>query len=123
MQFTDYQAFRVALQWLIEGDELTDTFSVNVLDLMIGLGEARVYRGDAMTPGLRASTMVQPLSVAVTANAAALPADLLEVKELYFSGERPLEIISLDRLRVLESDGSGGNDARFAAQDGDTLRF
>jgi hypothetical protein len=115
--FADYPAFRVALQWLIEGDELTDTFSTDVLDLIVGLGEARVYRD------LRASTMLADLSATVTANAATLPAGLLELKEVWFSGARPLEIIPLDRLRTLEADGTSTGDARFCAQDGDTLRF
>lgn len=124
MNFTDYNAFRVKLQWLIEGDELTDTFSVDVLDAIVGLGEERIFHGDSMTPGLRASTMQTALSATVTANAAALPADLLELKEVYFSGKPPLDIIPLDRLRALEADGAlTGADARFCAQDGDTLRF
>jgi hypothetical protein len=117
MTFADYPAFRVALQWLIEGDELTDTFSTDVLDLIVGLGEQRVYRD------LRASTMLADLSVAVSANAATLPAGLLALKEVRFSGERPLEILPLDRLRTLEADGTSTGDARFCAQDGDTLRF
>jgi hypothetical protein len=124
MIFADYNAFRADVQRLIEGDDVTGTFSANTLDLLIGLGEARVHHGDAMTPGLRASTMVAPLSLTVTANAADLPADLLELKELYFSGKPPLDIIPLDRLRALEADGSNsGADTRYAAQDGDTLRF
>lgn len=124
MQFADYNAFRVGVSWMLEGDELGPTFSVNTLDLIIGLGEARVYHGDGMTAGLRASTMQEPLSVAVASNAAALPADLLELKEVYFSGKPPLEIIPLDRLRALEADGvSSGADTRYCAQDGDTLRF
>ncbi len=118
MTFADYNAFRVSVQWLIEGDELTDTFSTNVLDLIIGLAEDRVYRD------LRASTMVTALSVAVSSNSADLPSNLLELKEVYFSGKRPLDIIPLDRLRTLEADGStGGSDAIYCAQDGDALRF
>jgi hypothetical protein len=124
MQFASYDAFRNSLFWLIEGDELTDTFSVNVLDLIIGLGEERVYHGDKLTPGLRASCMVADLSATVTDNAATLPADLLELKEVYFDGKKPLEIIPLDRLRALEADGSNtGADTLYCAQDGDTLRF
>ena len=125
MQFTNYEAFRVAVQHLFEGDDTaSNTFSVNTLDLIIGLGEERAYHGDGQTPGLRASTMLADLSVAVASNAADLPADLLELKEVYFSGERPLDIIPLDRLRALEADGSGtGATTRVAAQDGDTLRF
>lgn len=122
MQFASYNAFRVSLQWLIEGDELTDTFSVNVLDLIIGLGEARVYQGDALTPGLRASTMLSTATLPITANVATLPAALLELKEVYFDGEKPVEIVPLERLREYLKIGGGGL-TRYAAQDGDTLLF
>lgn len=118
MQFANYNAFRVACQKLIEGDDTTGTFNLNTLDLMIGLGEARVYRD------LRATTMQKPLSVAVTDNAAALPADLLELNEVYFADKRPLEVVTLDRLRTLEAIGmSNGAQTVVCAQDGDTLRF
>ena len=124
MQFADYNAYRVAVGNLIEGDDTGGTFSVNTLDLLIGLGEARVVHGDAQTPGLRASTMVTPLSATVTSNAATLPADLLELKEVRFSGKKPLDIIPLDRLRAYEAGASStGADVQFCAQDGDTLRF
>lgn len=124
MQFASYSAFRTSLYTLIEGEELGETFSVNTLDLMIGLGEGRVYHGDAMTPGLRASTMQEPLSVVIASNAATLPADLLELKEVRFSGEKPLEIVPLDRLRRLGEDyASAGSAVRYCAQDGDTLVF
>lgn len=124
MVFEDYIAFRADIQRLIEGDDVTGTFSVNTLDLLIGLGEARVIHGDSQTAGLRASTMLKDLSVAVAGNAATLPADLLELKEVWFSGERPLEIVPLDKLRALEADGSTtSGTVRYAAQDGDTLRF
>jgi hypothetical protein len=124
MQFSDYGAFRNSLFWLIEGEELTNTFSVSTLDLIIGLGEERVYHGDAQTSGLRASCMVADYSATVTDNAADLPADLLELKEVWFDGKPPLEIIPLDRLRALEADGTNtGADTLYCAQDGDTLRF
>lgn len=118
MQFTDYNAFRVACQKLIEGDDTQGTFSVNTLDLMIGMAESRVYRE------LRATTMLKPLSVAVTDNAAALPADLIGLKEVYFSGQIPVEVVTLDRLRALENIGMPtGANSYVCAQDGDTLRF
>lgn len=123
MQFANYNAFRVAVQHLFEGDDTaSNTFSVNTLDTLIGLGEARVYRGDSITPGLRASTMLKPLSVAVADNAAALPADLLELNEVYFSGQQPLEIVPLDRLRRLLYATTSGT-VNYAAQDGDSLTF
>jgi hypothetical protein len=125
MQFSNYDAFRVALQTLIEGDDSTgDTFNTSTLDLMVGLGEGRVYHGDAQTPALRSSAMVEAMSATVTANAAPLPADLLELKEVYFSGKAPVEVVPLDRLRKLESAGvRTGATTVYCAQDGDTLRF
>jgi len=125
MQFANYNAFRVAVQHLFESDDTAgNTFSVNTLDLIIGLGEERVYHGDAQTPGLRASTMQLPLSESVASNAADLPSDLLELKEARFSGERPLEVVPLDKLRTLEADASMSNGViRYCAQDGETLRF
>lgn len=124
MIFANYAAFRTALLSLLEGDDIAEsTFSTATADLLIGLGESRVYNGDPSVPPLRASCMVASLSVVIASNAAALPADLLELKELYFSGDRPLEIIPLDRLRAKEADHSGASDALYAAQDGDTLRF
>jgi hypothetical protein len=124
MNFADYNAFRQAVQQLIEGDDAATTnFSMDTLDLIIGLGESRVYQGDEKTPGLRASSMVAALSQTVTSNACALPSDLLELKEVYFSGHAPLEIIPLHELRKYEADGQDGSISRYAAQDGDTLRF
>lgn len=117
MQFTNYPDFRIKALKLIDGDDVGTSFSVESLDLMIGMAESRVYRD------LRASTMLEPLSQAVTANVASLPSDLIELKEAYFSGERPLEIVPLDRLRRLVEESVGAGVARYAAQDGDTLMF
>ena len=114
MQFASYSAFRTSVEKLIEGDDIGDTFDVSTLDLIIGLAEQRVYRD------LRASTMIKPLSAVVTANAAPLPADLLELREVYFDGQPPVEVVPLDRLRRLTP---GGGPARYCAQDGDILRF
>lgn len=123
MNFSDYNAFRVTFQHLFEHDDsVSNTFSTHTMDTIIGLGEARVFNGDNSTSGLRASSMIEDYSAAVTNNASPLPSDLLELKEVRFSGERPLEILPLDRLRYMEAIGGSG-DSRFCAQDGDTLRF
>lgn len=126
MAFTNYNDFRVGVQTLIEGDDTAgSTFSVNTLDMFISLGEARVHDGDNATPGLRASTMVDLLSQTVAANAAPLPEDLLELRDPEFSGEPPLDIVSLDQLKrhIANDFNPSSAAARFAAQDGDSLRF
>lgn len=116
--FASYTAFRVAVQQLIEGDDLgNSTFSVATLDLIIGLGESRVYRD------LRVTTMLSALSAAITSNSAALPSDLIELSEVYFAGKAPLEIIALELLRKYEADGTATTNTLYAAQDGDNMRF
>jgi hypothetical protein len=123
MAFSNYQDFRTGVQILIEGDDLSNNFSVNTLDMIINLAEARVVHGDNMSPGLRASSMLVPLSQAVTSNSAALPADLLELKEVRFAGRPALDIVPLDRLHDLIYPQTGGGNSAYAAQDGDTLTF
>lgn len=113
MQFANYEAFRANVGFLIDGDDISADFSTQTFDLIISMAESRVYRD------LRASSMVAPLSVAITNNAAPLPADLIELKEVWLDSSRPLELVTLDRLRRL----SGGGTTTYAAQDGDTLVF
>lgn len=121
MNFANYNAYRVAVQQLIEGEDFQDdTFSLDTLDLIIGLGESKVYSGDEVVAGLRASTMVTDLSIA---SPYTLPADLLELKEVYFSGEPPVEIVPLDKLRKLVASGAQASLPRYAAQSGDKLVF
>lgn len=125
MAFADYTAFRNRVISLLAGDEpgANGSVSAATVDAMIEMGEARVYAGDDGDEGLRASCMEEPLSLAVTANAVTLPADLLQIKEVYFSGEGTLERIPLDRLRTMEETGVSYGKPRYYAQDGDTLRF
>lgn len=125
MPFTNYTDFRNRVIALLAGDEPGANSSVSsaTVDAMIEMGEARVYAGDDNDEGLRASCMEEPLNLAVASNAVTLPADLLQVKEVYFSGYGPLERIPLDRLRMLEQEGVSGGVPRYYAQDGDTLRF
>jgi hypothetical protein len=117
MNFPNYNAFRVHIQHLIEGDDTSQgTFSTSTLDIIIGLAEQRIYRD------LRSSVMVKAYSQTIASNAAALPADMLELKEVYFAGYRPLDVIPLDTMRTHEAIGGGGN-PRTCAQDGETIRF
>lgn len=119
MAYSTYSQWRVALQQMLSGEDDVSAglFSVDVLDAIVVLSEARVNRD------LRSSTMLSSLSQAVTSNVASLPADCLEIKELYFSGDAPLEIIQLDEIRRLISYGVSPTTTAYAAQDGDTLVF
>jgi hypothetical protein len=117
MQFANYNAFRTTVEKLIEGDDIGDTFDVSTLDTIIGLAEQRVYRD------LRASTMVSALSETVTDNVAPLPDDLIELRQVYFAGKAPVEVVPLDRLRRLAETAYPGGTPRYCAQDGDTLTF
>lgn len=124
MAFTNYNDFRVAVQTLIEGDDTAgSTFSVNTLDTLIAVAEARVIDGDNLTSGLRASSMIVPLSEAVTANAAALPDDLVQLHEVRLAGKPPMDVVPLDRVNRLRNEGFGNGNPQYAAQDGDTLTF
>lgn len=118
MPYATYDAFRVGVNNLIEGDDCVgSTFSVATLDLIIEMAEARVHRD------LRASSMIADLSETVTSNAADLPADLLELQQVYFSGKKPLEIRSLEAVQERIQTAAGSGDAIYAAQRGDTLIF
>lgn len=118
MNFASYADYRVSFIQLADGDDTSDAaFSVSTADLMIALGESRVCRD------LRASSMVMPLSIAPVAGVYSLPADLIELKEIYFSGKPPIEIVPLDKLRKLIASGTSPGQVCYAAQDGDALVF
>lgn len=115
MSFSTYEAFRVAVQQLIDSEASTEaTFDTNILDTMILLSEDRVYLGDATVPPLRASSMIQPLSITATNGIAPLPADLIELHSVGTSDDDKLEIIPL-------ADIGRYRGQYHCAQDGDTL--
>lgn len=116
MQFTNYSDFRTAVLRMIDGDDVSTSFSTDTLDLLIAMGEQRLYRE------VRSSTQDAALSVVVASNAAALPTDCLQLKQVYFDAKYPIEIIALDRLRELIGWAGGGN-ATYAALEGDSLIF
>lgn len=75
MNFASYADFRSRVQFLLDGDDISESdLSVPVLDTIIGAGEIRVYRD------IRSSTQDAGLSITATNNSAPLPADYLELK-------------------------------------------
>lgn len=60
---------------MLDGDDIsTSDLSVDVLDLIIGAGEQRIYRD------LRSSTQDTALSLTITSNVATLPSDFIELR-------------------------------------------
>lgn len=81
MNFTNYADFRAKFQTMFDGDDISQSdISGNVLDLIIGAGEVRIYRE------VRSSTQETALSVTCTNNLAPLPADFLELKGSLYLG-------------------------------------
>ena len=118
MAFTSYAQLRTRAMQLIDGDDVSQaSFSVDTANIFISFGENRVYRD------LRASTMVIDLSLAPVSTVYTLPSRVVELKELYFSGKPPLEIIPLDKMRKLIAEGTTPGDTIYAAQNGDRLVF
>ena len=75
MNFSNYAAFRNSVQVMLDGDDIsTSDLSVDVLDLIIGAGEQRIYRD------VRSSTQDTALSLTVSGNLAVLPTDFLELR-------------------------------------------
>lgn len=122
MQFANYAEFRTAVLKMIDGDDVSTTFSIATLDLLIALGESRVYNGIPGRSGLRASTMQQPLTGSVASNAVTLPARCLALEIVWFDPSKPLEAVTENELRDKAKWNNGG-DVRQYAQSGETLIF
>lgn len=117
MAFANYTAFRTAVLKLIDGDNVNSrSIDQDTLDLLIQLGEARVYRE------LRCSAMEAPLSVTVAGGEAAIPDDLIELKIAWFDPVKPLEIVSEQDLRTRMRTWQG-SPVRQVAQAGESLIF
>lgn len=75
MNFSNYADFRTKVQVMLDGDDISASdLSTNVLDLIIGSGEQRLYRD------MRSSTQDTALSLSITNNVATLPSDFLELR-------------------------------------------
>ena len=89
MFFANYAAFRDSFQQMFDGDDIsTSDISGNILDLIIGLGEQRIYRD------VRSSTQDVAFSVPVASNKAPLPADFLEMRGSIYVGNKPVSTYS-----------------------------
>lgn len=84
MQFANYADFRDKFQMMFDGDDIsTSDISGDILDLIIGHGEQRIYRD------CRSSTQDVPFSVATVSNQAPLPTDFLEMRGSIYVGNKP----------------------------------
>lgn len=122
MQFANYPEFRIAVQRMIDGDDVGTTFSLDTVDMLVALGESRVYHGTPITPGLRASSMQAALTGTVSSNAVSLPSDCLSLEIVWFDPEKPLNVTTESDLRAKSRWNSGG-DVREYAQSGEALIF
>ncbi len=117
MQFSNYADFRTQVHKLIDGDDVSQSdLSADTLDLIISMGEQRLYRE------VRSSAQDASLSLTITANAATLPSDLLELRNVYIAGYAPIEIVPYETFLQYATTGAQGV-AIYAAQIGDTLQF
>lgn len=122
MQFANYPEFRLAVLKMIDGDDVSTSFSLETLDLLIGLGETRAYHGVPGIEGLRASSMQAALTGSVASNAVALPTDCLALEIVWFDPAKPLEAVAENELRDKARWNHGG-DVRQYAQAGESLIF
>lgn len=119
MQFNNYAAFRTAVLQVIDGDDISQSsISAAILDLIIGAGERRLYRD------VRSSTQDVALSLTVAADGtAALPADCIELKSVYFATFPALTYAPYETLQTLIQLGANSAPARRYTLQGDTLIF
>lgn len=122
MQFANYPEFRIAVLKMIDGDDVGTSFSLQTLDLLIALGETRVYQGIPGKTGLRASSMQAALTGSTASNAVPLPTDCLALEIVWFDPDKPLEAVSEGEIRQ-KAQWNHGGDVRQYAQAGDTLIF
>lgn len=119
MNFANYAAFRTAVLQIIDGDDISQSsISAVILDLIIGAGERRLYRD------VRSSTQDVALSVAVASDGtAALPADCIELKSVYFATFPALTYAPYESMQTLIQTGNGSGHAKRYTLQGDTLLF
>jgi len=117
--FNNYAAFRTAVLQIIDGDDISQSsISAAILDLIIGAGEQRVYRD------VRSSIQDVSLTLTVAVDGtAALPADCLELKSVYFATFPALTYAPYESIQTLIQLGATSGPARRYTLQGDTLMF
>jgi len=117
--FPNYPAFRLAVQQLIDGDDVSQSsLSTTVLDLIISLGERRIYRD------VRSSAQDTALSLTVTGNSAPLPVDLIELRSVYLPTGVPLIYMPYEQLQEkLQIHGTSARKPYYYTFEGDNLIF
>jgi hypothetical protein len=117
MSMTSYAQVRERVRLLIEGDEIGVTFSTSTLDLLISMGENRVYRN------LKSSTMYTVSSALnATSNVLAIPAAVLQLDKVIIDG-KAVEVTDLWRVQAHIDNNDTSNDTIYCAQRGDNLIF
>lgn len=111
-----YAQVRENVRLLIEGDEIGNTFDTGTLDLLISMGENRVYRS------LRADTMRTSAIITPASNLAALPADLIELERVFVGGYQ-VEVVDDWRLEELIADGVNASGVAYCSHIGSNLKF
>jgi hypothetical protein len=114
---TTYAQIRERVRLLIEGDEIGTTFSTDTLDLLISMGENRVYRN------LKASTMYTVSSALnATSNVLAIPSAVLNLEKVIIDGKE-VEVTDLWRVNAHIDNNDTAADTIYCAQRGDNLVF
>jgi hypothetical protein len=117
--FSSYPAFRTAVQQLIDGDDAsTSSLSVSILDLIVSLGERRVYRD------VRSSTQDVALTLTVTGNSAPLPIDLIELRSVFFPTGITLDYMPYEQFQMnVQRQGQTARKPNNYSYEGENLVF
>jgi hypothetical protein len=120
--FSSYADFRTKFQQMFDGDDISQSdISVTVLDLIIALGERRLYRE------LRSSTLDTSFTLTTTNNLAPLPSDYLELRGAPYVAKKvsatyaPWEEVN-NAIQIQSNSIISSNPVRYTFQ-GDNLLF
>lgn len=119
MQFSNYADFRNKVQVLLDGDDVSASdISVSALDLIIASGERRIYRN------LRSTTQDAALSLTSTSNAAALPADFIELRNVRIAGFKSAVFAPYEALEsMIQVSTTTSASSAWYSFEGDSLVF